>query len=409
MAIAPARTTLRASKLPLFSGIVEAFIMLSSTGFTIGGSFLSPSQRAALEETASKIATRGKGVTACDEGPGTIGGRFEAVGIENTEENRRQYRQMLFEAPGCEDYLSAAILDPETLYQKADASGKLFPQVLTEKGIVPGVKPHLKICTLPGTNGDTVMQGLDSLAVRCKEYYKAGARFAKWRSPLVIHVAKGCPTDIAIRTNMHDLARYALICQSEGLMPIVEPDVSLKGTHTLEHAVDVNIRVQSELFKAMVDHGVYMAGATLKSNIVNPGRDCPISYSVEDIAAANVFVFEQCFPVAMRGVNYLSGGQTLTDATARLSAINRANTRGPWNISFSWSQALQLPLLELCRGKNGELQLEEMSKLYLEELSIASAAAKGEHEWVPGDGNHVGNSDEASCQSDRKRPWSFVE
>ena len=168
--------------------------------------FLSTAQKKALEDTASKVSTPGKGITACDESAGTIGRRFEAVGIENTEENRRLYRQMLFEAPGCEDYLSAAILDPETLYQKSD-NGVLFPELLTKKGIVPGVKPHLKIFELPGTGGDTVMQGLDNLAVRAKKYYDAGARFAKWRSPLVIDKSKGCPTDLAIKTNMHDLAR----------------------------------------------------------------------------------------------------------------------------------------------------------------------------------------------------------
>jgi fructose-bisphosphate aldolase class I len=394
--------------------------MAPASAFTVGGTFLSAAQKLALEETASAIATAGKGITACDEGPGTIGARFEAVGIVNTVENRRKYRQMLIEAPGCENYLSAAILDPETLYQRSDTSGKLFPEVLSERGIVTGVKPHLKIYTLPGTNGDTVMQGLDSLNVRCQEYYKAGARFAKWRSPLVIDMEKGRPTDLAIRANMQDLARYALICQSEGLMPIVEPDVSLSGKHTLEQAIDVNIRVQAELFKAMIDHGVFMAGSTLKPNIVNPGRDCPISYSVEEIAEANIFVFEQSFPVAMKGSNYLSGGQSLSDAAARLSAINKANKKGPWNLSFSWSQAIQLPILNLCKGL-GELQLEEMSKLYIEELKIASAAAKGEHEWKSGEGDHVGKVENiAPAPAEKtpavngttkaeKRPWWKVE
>ena len=308
--------------------------------FSVGGTFLSAAEKAALEATAAAVATPGKGITACDEGPATVGARFEAVGVENSEENRRRYRQMLFEAPGCENYLSAAILDPETLYQRSD-SGKLFPEVLQEKGIVPGIKPHLKVYTLPGTNGDTVMQGLDSLAARCKEYYAAGARFAKWRSPLVIDIEKGCPTDLAIKANMHDLARYALICQSEGLMPIVEPDISLSGTHTLEQAVDINIRVQSELFKAMIDHGVYMAGTTLKPNIVNPGRKCPVSYTVEEIAEANIFVFEQSFPVAMKGANYLSGGQDLATAAARLSAINKANTKGPWNLRYEFKKWIE--------------------------------------------------------------------
>eukprot|EP00542_Grammatophora_oceanica_P022858 CAMPEP_0194027772 /NCGR_PEP_ID=MMETSP0009_2-20130614/1847_1 /TAXON_ID=210454 /ORGANISM="Grammatophora oceanica, Strain CCMP 410" /LENGTH=406 /DNA_ID=CAMNT_0038666943 /DNA_START=48 /DNA_END=1268 /DNA_ORIENTATION=- len=375
-----------------YSVVVLVLGVSSGAAFSVGGTFLTASQKAALEETAAKVATPGKGITACDEGPATIGGRFEAVGIENSEETRRKYRQMLFTADGCEDYLSAAILDPETLYQKDD-NGVLFPKVLSDRGIVPGCKPHLKIYTLPGTGGDTVMQGLDSLNVRCKEYYDAGARFAKWRSPLVIDTKLGCPTDLAIKANMQDLARYALICQSEGLMPIVEPDISLTGDHTLEEAVDVNIRVQAELFKAMIDHGVYMAGSTLKPNIVNPGKACPISYSVEDIAKANIFVLEQSFPVAMKGANFLSGGQTLPQAAGRLSAMNKIKGSGPWNLSFSWSQALQLPLLDLCKGK-GELQFEEMSKLYVEELKIASAAALGQWQGNDGDGDHVGKKAE---------------
>jgi fructose-bisphosphate aldolase, class I len=385
-------TMVMLSRSRLLAVVISIIAMVGSTSttasaFTVGGtSFLSAAARQELEETAAAICTRGKGITACDEGPATIGGRFEAVGIDNSEETRRLYRQMLFTAEGCENYLSAAILDPETLYQRAD-DGRLFPKVLSDRGIVPGIKPHLKTYVLPGTNGDTVMQGLDSLGARCAEYYRAGARFAKWRSPLVIDVAKGCPTNLAIRANMHDLARYALICQSEGLMPIVEPDISLSGTHTLEQAVDVNIRVQAELYKAMIDHGVYMAGATLKPNIVNAGRDCPTEYTVEQIAAANVFVLEQAFPVAMKGANFLSGGQTLPQAASRLSAMNRANVKGPWNLSFSWSQALQLPLLDLCQGA-GQLKLDEMSKLYIEELKIASAAAKGEYVGAPGAGDH---------------------
>lgn len=356
---------------------------------TVGGTFLSSAQKAALEETASKIAFPGKGITACDESAGTIGSRFEAVGIENTEENRRAYRQMLFETPGCENYLSAAILDPETLYQKSTTDGKVFPQGLADRGVVPGVKPHLKIYTLPGTNGDTIMQGLDSLNIRCKEYFEAGARFAKWRSPIQIDVELGRPTDLAIKSNMQDLARYALICQSEGLMPIVEPDVSLTGSHTLEQAIDVNIRVQSELFKAMIDHGVYMAGCTLKSNIVNPGIDCPLSYTVDEIARANIFVLQQSFPVAIKSANYLSGGQTLEQAAARLSVINKIKGNAPWNLSFSWSKALQIPLLDLCKGET-KLCLEEMSKLYMAELKIAGAAATGVWDANLKAGDHVG-------------------
>lgn len=172
-----------------------------------GGHHLSPERKAELVATATAMSQSGKGLTACDEGPGTIGDRFEKVGIENTEENRRQYRQMLFTVANGDEFLSGAILDPETVYQKTD-DGVLFPELLTSRGIVPGVKPHLKVYELPGCKpGETVMQGLDSLAVRCKEYYAAGCRFAKWRSPLVIG-ADGDISSLAIQTNMDDLARY---------------------------------------------------------------------------------------------------------------------------------------------------------------------------------------------------------
>ena len=173
-------------------------------------------------------------------------------------------------------------------------------------------------------------------------------------------------------------------------MPIVEPDVVLTGSHTLDEAISVNTKVLAELFKQMIDHGVYLPGATLKSNIINPGKDCPVSYTCDEIAKANVSVLEQTFPVAMKTANYLSGGQSLQDAAARLSAINRLNKKGPWNLSFSWSAAFQLPLLNLCKGES-TLQLEEMSRLYIEELKIASAASKGEWTGKEGDGDHKGD------------------
>ncbi|CAK0861435.1 unnamed protein product, partial [Prorocentrum cordatum] len=344
-------------------------------------------RKAELVEIVSQICTPGKGITATDEGPGTIGIRFEAVGVENTEEHRRQYRQMLYKTPGINEHLSAAILDPETIYQKDD-DGKLFPQVLSDLGIVPGVKPHLKVYQLPGTGGDTVMQGLDSLAARCAEYKKAGCKFAKWRSPLAI-TEDGCPTDLAIRANMEDLARYALICQDEGIVPIVEPDIVMKGTHTLKTAVEVNTQVQSALYKAMLDHGVFMEGCVMKTNLVNPGLDCPQSYTVEEIADANLTVLRRVMPMAVPGVNYLSGGQSLEDAAARLDAMNKMKTNEPWNLSFSWSWALQAPLFKLCEGKGGKMPLDDMGALYLKELGTASAAALGKHQPAPGDGAHT--------------------
>lgn len=352
-----------------------------------GGEHLSEERKAWLKSVVDDICTPGKGITATDEGPGTIGIRFEGVGVENTEENRRVYRQMLYETPYINQYLSAAILDPETIYQKNE-QGVLFPEVLSELGIVPGVKPHLKVYELPGTGGDTVMQGLDSLAVRCKEYKAAGCKFAKWRSPLAI-TAEGCPTDLAINSNMLDLARYALICQDEGLVPIVEPDIVMNGDHTLETAVAVNTQVQSTLYKAMLDHGVYMEGAIMKTNLVNPGKSCKNSYTVEDIAEANLTVLRRVMPTAIAGVNFLSGGQSLENAAARLNAINKAKTdKDPWNLSFSWSWALQAPLFKLCEGQGGKMPISEMGDLYLKELAIASSAALGKHEAKAGEGAH---------------------
>lgn len=217
---------------------------------------------------------------------------------------------------------------------------------------------------------------------------------------------------------MQDLARYALICQSNGLVPIVEPDIVLQGTHTLHQAVEIAIRVQSALFDAMRAHGVYLPGATLKPNMVNPGPHCPTSYTVQEIAAANWYVLQQSFPVAMPGVNFLSGGQDLVTAAARLSAMNQhataqAQSSGkqqppPWNLSFSWSQALQLPLLELCRRENNnnnntdddaKFKLPEMAALYLQELKIASQAAQGTYQWKPGEGDHKGKKSTTSTDA----------
>ena len=223
-------------------------------------SFLSSEDKLALEAVVKHIAQTGKGISACDESGRTINPRFEKVGVEPSEDKRRAYRQCLFEAEGASEFISGAILDPETVYQKSSA-GVPLPKVLTNRGILPGVKPSLTVYKLPGTDGETVMQGLDSLAERLLEYKAQGCVFAKWRSPLTIDIAAGKPSQLAVECNMRDQARYALICQSVGIVPIVEPDLVLAGTHTLEDAIEINVRVNNVLFGAMADHGVHLDGA----------------------------------------------------------------------------------------------------------------------------------------------------
>lgn len=229
----------------------------------------------------------------------------------------------------------------------------------------------------------------DSLAARLSEYKAAGAAFAKWRSPMAIDEASGMPSALVVESNMRDLARYALICQDVGLVPIIEPDVSLSGTHSLEAAVAINLDIQSTLYRQCLEHGVYLEGCILKSNLVNPGKACPVPYSAREIAAANLDVFRRCMPLAVRSANFLSGGQSLADASARLSLMNQLNAAHPRplnvNLSFSWSAALQMPLFALCAGS---LRLEAMGELYLRELGVASAAATGAHVPAPGEGDH---------------------
>lgn len=355
------------------------------------GSHLGTEKKEALVQIASHLATAGKGITACDESAGTIGKRFEDVGITNTEENRRAYREMLFTAKGSEKFLCGAILDPETLTQKSKGGEVMFPSLLLKRGIIPGVKPHLKVYALPGSRGDTVMQGLDSLALRLKEYYDQGARFTKWRSPIEVDEAEGRPTRLAIESNMRDLARFALISQDIGMVPLVEPDVVMKGTHSLETAEALNVEIASCLYREMLLAGVFMEGCILKTNMVCPGLSCPYNYSVEDIANATLNVHRRTMPTAIPGVNFLSGGQSLEDACGRLNAINRLRTaKDPWNFSFSWSAAIQMPLLDLCKGKKGLSTLtpgilEDMAALYSAELATAARASRGkiapEGEW----------------------------
>ncbi|KAJ3326516.1 hypothetical protein HDU76_012861 [Blyttiomyces sp. JEL0837] len=304
--------------------------------------------REELAKTARAIVAPGKGILAADESTGTIGKRFTPINVENVEENRRAYRELLFTAgPELKNYLGGVILYEETLFQK-DANGKPFTAILQEQGIQIGIKVDLGTVVLPGTNDETTTQGLDGMAARCAKYYAAGARFAKWRS--VLKIGDGMPSQLAIDENANVLARYAAICQSQGLCPIVEPEILMDGSHDLNRAMQVTEDVLAAVYKKLSDHQIYLEGTLLKPNMVCPGQDCPIKYTPVDIAYATITVLRRTVPAAVPGITFLSGGQSEEEATLHLNEMNKIPGR-PWAVTFSYGRALQATVIKTWAGK----------------------------------------------------------
>ncbi|KAJ3214479.1 hypothetical protein HDU67_001611 [Dinochytrium kinnereticum] len=302
-----------------------------------------------LAETASAIVAAGKGILAADESTGTIGKRFAPISVENVEENRRAYRDLLFTTGGeLTNYLGGAILYEETLFQKS-ADGKPFADLLRERGILVGIKVDMGTVNLPGTDGETTTQGLDGMAARCAKYYKAGARFAKWRS--VLKIGKGQPSILSITENANVLARYAAICQSEGLVPIVEPEILMDGDHDLTRAMEATEDVLAAVYKALNLHHIYLEGTLLKPNMVCPGQDCPTKYTPQQIGEATITVLRRTVPAAVPGVTFLSGGQSEEDATIHLNEMNKIPGPKPWALTFSYGRALQATVIKTWAGK----------------------------------------------------------
>lgn len=304
-----------------------------------------------LAKTAKAIVAPGKGILAADESTGTIQKRFDKIGLENNENNRRTYRELLFtSAKEYSNYIGGVILYEETLYQKT-ASGKPFVEVLNELGVFPGIKVDKGLVNIPGTEDETATQGLDGLAGRLKEYYKAGARFAKWRA--TIKISNTCPSELAIQETAHSLARYAAICQSEGIVPIVEPETLMDGNHTLARCVEVTERVLAAVYKALNDHRVFLEGTLLKPNMCTPGHSNPEykTTTPEQIAQATLTVLLRTVPPAVPGIVFLSGGQSEEEATLNLNAMNAMNSKKPWQLSFSYGRALQASVLDTWKGK----------------------------------------------------------
>ncbi|KAJ6914147.1 fructose-bisphosphate aldolase 6 [Populus alba x Populus x berolinensis] len=335
-----------------------------------------------LVKNAAYIGTPGKGILAADESTGTIGKRLSSINVENVEENRRALRELLFCTPGALQHLSGVIFFEETLYQKT-ASGKPFVDVLKKGGVLPGIKVDKGTVELPGTNGETTTQGLDGLGQRCAKYYEAGARFAKWRAVLKIGLTE--PSELAIHENAYGLARYAAICQENGLVPIVEPEILVDGSHSIEKCAAVTERVLAACYKALNDHHVMLEGTLLKPNMVTPGSDAP-KVANEVIAKYSVLALQRTVPAAVPAIVFLSGGQSEEEATRNLNAMNKLKTKKPWSLSFSFGRALQQSTLKAWAGKTENV--EKARAAFLCRCKANSEATLGTYQGdaAPGEG-----------------------
>ena len=303
--------------------------------------------RDSLIETARRMVAPGKGLLAADESSGTIEKRLGAVGVESTEQTRQAYREILFTAPEIENYISGVILFDETIRQSA-SDGRAFPELLEARGILPGIKVDKGAKALAGREGEKVTEGLDGLRERFAEYYRLGARFAKWRA--VIAIGPGLPTDGCIDANAHALARYAALAQEARIVPIVEPEVLIDGDHSIERCEEDSGRTLARVFAQLQAQGVLLEGMVLKPSMIIAGKQAARRSSVAEVAAATVRCLRRHVPAAVPGIAFLSGGQSPEEATAHLDAINRRGPH-PWQVTFSYARALQNPVLEIWRGE----------------------------------------------------------
>jgi len=295
-----------------------------------------------LHEIARAMVAPGKGIIAIDESTSTIAKRFAGVGIENSEENRRAYRELLLTAPNLGDYISGAILFDETIRQSTK-DGVPFTKVMMDNGIIPGIKVDKGTHPLAGCPGEVVTEGLDGLRDRLKEYAALGAKFAKWRA--VITIGEEAPTDTCIQANVHALARYAALCQEAGLVPMVEPEVLMDGSHDIEECFNVTEATLRALFDALYLFDVDLEGTILKASMVVPGKDCEEQASVEEVAEYTLTCLKSNVPAILQGIVFLSGGQSDRDATAHLNAMNQYEGN-PWPLSFSYGRAMQSAALK---------------------------------------------------------------
>ena len=326
-----------------------------------------------LKSVAEAIVARQKGILAADESNPTIKKRFDSVGVESTEENRRRYREILFTTEGIERYISGVILYDETLRQ-GSRDGLPFAHLLSGRGIIPGIKVDKGAKALALHPGNKVTEGLDGLRDRLAEYKQLGAKFAKWRAVIEID-EQNVPSTYAIRANAHALARYAALCQEADIVPIVEPEVLMDGAHDIERCNAVTSQMLETVFSELNAHGVLYEGMLLKPNMVIPGMKCPHQASPEEVAEASVRCLRRYVPAAVPGIVFLSGGQSAEDATDNLNAMNAMDANPPWQLSFSYGRALQAPVLAAWKGQ--ESNVAEAQRAFFKRCQLNGLAREG--------------------------------
>src|SRR6201997_3257678 len=329
--------------------------------------------RTELARIANAMVAKNKGILAADESTGTIKKRFDAIKLESTEEHRRLYREMLFTAPGAADSISGVILYDETIRQKTK-DGVPFPEYLTKLGIIPGIKVDTGAKPLASFPNETITEGLDGLRERFVEYYKLGARFAKWRA--VIDIADGIPTSFAIEANAHALARYAALAQENNIVPIVEPEVLMDGAHSIERCEEVTSSVLQTVFNQLFEHRILLEGMVLKPNMVISGKKAANRATAEQVAEATVRTLKRHVPPAVPGIAFLSGGQSPSEATLHLSLINQLAPL-PWSITFSYGRALQDEALKAWGGAPANVAAGQ--KQYLRRAKLDALATTGRY------------------------------
>ena len=329
-----------------------------------------------LKKNANLMVQKGKGVLAADESTPTCKKRFDTIGVESTEENRNAYRDMLFTTPDIQEFISGVILFDETLRQSTLKEKTKYPDYLKSLGVIPGIKVDKGAHSLSGSDGEKVTEGLDGLGKRLEEYFSLGARFAKWRA--VIEISDNTPTSSCIAANAHALARYAAICQENGLVPIVEPEILMDGKHSIEESFIISEEVLHTTFYELYSQNVLLEGMVLKPNMVLSGYDCSEQASVDEVAEMTVTVLKRCVPSAVPGIAFLSGGQSDEDATAHLNKMNQIlGEKSPWNLTYSYGRALQSSALKAWSGKSENVP--NAQEAFYKRAKLNGMATNGEY------------------------------